>query len=89
MDLFSILDDDQRIVVLSSQAHDMIYTWDQSYATLQAWGLRIRCDLDHYDWVKLATRVLPKKLRSYTAARRAAQGWHSEIQGSIPLVSAR
>ena len=73
MNLFDILSDDERIVVLSSKQDGIIVTWNQSL-TLQSWEYKI---LGPYpgSWEENDVRVLMETPASFAEARIAAQEW--------------
>jgi hypothetical protein len=76
MDLFDILSNDERIIVLSSADNYQIYTWNQS-CTLQCWQ-------DHDDgvWVEVDIRTLDEMPVDFDEARRAAEVWFYAMEES-------
>lgn len=78
MNLFDILSNDERVIVLSNVGERMMVTWNQSL-TLQAWG-KVYDPLRGYDdsedkWEELECQTLSDQPANYKAARKAAETW--------------
>lgn len=84
MNLFEILSNDERVIVLSDTKDGVIYTWNRSL-TLQCWK-RNRPNynyvVDHpYDnWEEINVRTLSDPPFNYNHARSAAILWHEQNQ---------
>ena len=83
MNLFDILSDDERIIVLSSKQDGIIVTWNQS-CTLQYWnkktveqyGSSYPFNKDELDiWEETDCRTLMNEPANFAEARIAAQEW--------------
>ena len=69
MDLFDILSDDERIIVLSSKQDGCIVTWNQSL-TLQCWQYSA-----NGQWEETDMRILGSEPASFADASFAAEEW--------------
>ena len=71
MNLFDILSNDERFIVLSSADDRYIYTWNRSL-TLQCY---VQQTEGHYAEVEVCT--LSTAPRTFEDARRQAHKWHN------------
>jgi hypothetical protein len=71
MDLFDILSNDERVVVLSDADEGMIYTWNKSL-TLQSWWAN-----EDKEWIEVDVQTLSTRPKDFDSARNAALRWYS------------
>lgn len=94
MNLFDILSNDERVIVLSNKDDAVIYTWNHSL-TLQCWKREGSVYFHpaisrHYDnWEEIDVRTLSEPPFNYQHARSAAilwdqgEGWKEGEDGTI------
>jgi hypothetical protein len=76
MNIFDILSNDERIIVLSSLEY--VYTWNQS-VTLQCWhciGPETSTSFED-SWKEVGIQTLSNEPSNFAEARKAAQNWHN------------
>lgn len=75
MTLFEILSHDERIIVLSNEGDQTIYTWNRSL-TLQCWAHYRGGIYEGVDrWDEVDMRTLDKEPANFQKAKEAAQVW--------------
>lgn len=80
MDLFDLLSQDERIIVLSDPSERVIYTWNQSL-TLQCWrDLSLDSHSQNGQWEEIDCRTLSEEPINFAAAKKAAERWFYDVR---------
>jgi hypothetical protein len=75
MTLFQMLSNDERVIVLSSEDNQQVYTWNRSL-TLQCWTVQEDGTFEEVD-----IRTLSTEPHTYERARQQAQKWLYDNEG--------
>ena len=70
MNIFDVLSNDERVIVLSSRENGQVYTWNFSL-TLQCWDVG-----ENGEWYEADARTLSEAPRSFVEAVREALRWY-------------
>ena len=81
--IFDILSNDERVIVLSDSESLCIYTWNKSL-TLQEWMcMTPSSDLDYDDlWEEVEVRTLSEVPNSFEEAKLAAKDFKNRVGGN-------
>jgi len=74
MNLFDILSNDERVIVLSDEGAKTIFTWNKSL-TLQYWGWFPAEGYKASYWEEFSIRTLSEVPANFDIARKAALEW--------------
>ncbi len=83
MNLFDVLSNDDRVIVLSDHEYGCIYTWNFSL-TLSEWRLTTNAHIPEFDdiWEEVEVRTLSEKPKSFEAAKEAAKNFRNRVGGN-------
>lgn len=80
MTLFELLSHDEKLIVLSNEGDETLFTWNRAH-TLQFWKQSNYDEWGQYDpsWNEVSCRTLSEEPTSYDEARKQAMMWQGEM----------
>jgi hypothetical protein len=72
MNLFQLLSNDNRVIVLSDEQNSQVYTWDAASPYMQVWDER------NGRFVEAEYRTLDRVPSTFTEAKALARKWRDE-----------